>query len=37
MNEIANKLHFKFTNFNSSMRVTMHAVCIYVLAKYLKY
>ena len=30
MEEIANKLHFKCTDFNSSTRVTMYAKCIYV-------
>ena len=30
MEENANKLHFKCTNFNSSARVTVHNVCIYV-------
>ena len=29
--ENANKLHFKCTDFNSSMRVTVYAECIYVL------
>ena len=28
--ENANKLHFKCTDFNSSMCVTMHSECIYV-------
>jgi len=37
MDENANKMHFKFTAFNSSMRVTVYAECIYVLAEYLKY
>jgi len=37
MDENANKLHFKFTAFNSSMCVTVYAECIYVLAEYLKY
>jgi len=27
----------KFTAFNSSMRVTVYAECIYVLAEYCKY
>jgi len=31
-----NKLHFKCTNLNASMRVTVHAECIYVLTEYLK-
>ena len=30
MKENANKLHFKCTNFNSSMHVTVYAECIYV-------
>ena len=30
MEENANKLHFKCTNFNSSARVTVYDVCIYV-------
>ena len=37
MEENANKLQFNFTTFNSSMRVSVYAECIYVLAKYLKY
>jgi len=37
MDENANKLHFKCTAFNSSMRVTVYAECIYLLTKYLKY
>jgi len=37
IDENANKLHFKSTAFNSSMRVTVYAECIYVLAEYLKY
>jgi len=37
MNKNTNKLHFKLTAFNSSMRVTVYAECIYVLAEYLKY
>ena len=37
MDENANKLHFKLTAFNYSMRVTVYADCIYVLAEYLKY
>jgi len=37
IDENTNKLHFKFTAFNSSMRVTVYAECIYVLAEYLKY
>jgi len=31
VDENAQKLHFKFTAFNSSMRVTVYAECIYVL------
>ena len=30
MEENANKLHFKCTDFNSSTRVAVYAVCIYV-------
>jgi len=30
MEENTNKLHFKFTDFNSSTRVTVYAECIYV-------
>ena len=30
MEENANKFHFKCTDFNSSMRVTAYAECIYV-------
>ena len=30
MEENANKLHFKCTDFNSSTRVTVYAECIYV-------
>ena len=30
MEENANKLHFKCTDFNSSMHVTVYAECIYV-------
>ena len=37
MEENANKLHFKGTDFNSSTRVTLYAECIYVLAEYLNY
>jgi len=37
LDENANKLHFGFTAFNSSMRVTVHAECIYVIVKYSKY
>jgi len=37
MDENANKLHLKFTAFNSSMRVTVYAECIYVSTEYLKY
>ena len=38
MEENANRVHFKFNDFNSSMRVAVYAVeCIYVLTKYLKY
>jgi len=36
LNENTNKLHFKFTAFNFSMRVTLYAECIYVLEKYSK-
>jgi len=37
MDENANKVHFKCTDFNFSMRVTVYVECIYVLAEYLKY
>ena len=37
MDENTNKLHFKFTAFNSYMRVTVYDECIYVLAENLKY
>jgi len=38
MDENANKLQFKCTDFNSSMRVkTVYAECIYVLAEYFKW
>ena len=37
MDENTNKLHFKCTSFNSSMRVTVYAECIYVFAEYFKY
>jgi len=37
MDENSNKLHFKCTDFNSSMHVTVYAECIYVLTEYLKY
>ena len=30
MEETANKLHFKCTDFNSSTRVTVYSGCIYV-------
>ena len=30
MEENANKLHYKCTDFNSSMHVTVYAECIYV-------
>jgi len=30
MEETANKLHFKCTDFNSSTRITVYAACIYV-------
>ena len=33
MEENANKLHFKCTDFNFSMRVTVYAECIYVFFK----
>jgi len=36
MDENANKLHLCI-DFNSSMRVTVYAECIYVLTEYLKY
>jgi len=34
MDENVNKVHFKCTDFNSSMRVTVYAECIYVLTEY---
>ena len=37
MDENADKVHFKCTDFNSSMRVTVYAECIFMLAEYLKY
>jgi len=37
MEENANKVHFKCTDLNSSMRVDVYAECIYVLTEYLKY
>jgi len=37
MEESANKLHFKCTDFYSSTCVTVHAECIYVLTEYLIY
>jgi len=37
MEENANKVHFKFTDFNFSLRLVVYAECIYVLTKYLKY
>jgi len=37
MEENANKLHFKCTDFNSSMHVTVCAEYIYVLTEYMKY
>ena len=37
MDENTNKLHFKFNEFNSSLRVTVNTECIYVLADYLKH
>jgi len=36
MEENANKVHFKCSDFNSSMRVAGYAECIYVLTEYLK-
>ena len=30
MEENANKLHFKYTDFNSPARVTLYSECIYV-------
>jgi len=35
MEENANNLHFKRTDFNSSMRITVYAECISVLTEYL--
>jgi len=37
MEENANKVHFKCTYFNFSMRVAVYAECICVLTEYLKY
>jgi len=37
MEENANKVHFKCTDFNSSTRVAVYVECTYVLAEYLKY
>jgi len=37
MEENANKLYVKCTDFNSSTRVIVYAECIYVLTEYLKY
>ena len=37
MEESANRLHFKCTDFTSSTRVLVYAECIYVLTEYLKY
>ena len=37
MEENANKLHFKCTDFNSSTRVSVYAECIHVLTEYLQY
>jgi len=37
VDENTNKVHIKFTAYNFSMRVTVYAECIYVLAEYLKY
>ena len=31
------QVHFKCTDFNSSLRVAVYAECIYVLTEYLKY
>jgi len=36
MDKNANKLHFKFSAFNSSMQVTLYSECIYMLAEYVK-
>jgi len=35
--ENANELHFRCTNFNLSLRITVYVECIYVLTEYLKY
>jgi len=35
--ENANKVHFKCTDFNSFMCVAVYAECIYALTEYLKY
>jgi len=38
MDKNTNNLHFfKFTDFNSSMRLTVYAECVYSLAECLKY
>jgi len=39
MEENANKLYFKCTNFNSSTRIAVYrpTECIYVLTEYVKY
>jgi len=37
MEENASKLHFECSDFNSFMRVTVYAKCIYVLTEYLEY
>jgi len=35
MEENANKLHFKYTDFNSPMRITVYSECVYVFIKIL--
>jgi len=35
MAENRSKVHFKYTNFNSSVRVAVYAECNYVLTEYL--
>jgi len=37
MEENTNTVHFKYTDFNSSLHVALYAECIYVLTEYLKY
>jgi len=37
MDKNANRVYFKCTDFNSSMRVAVYAECVYALTEYLKY